>query len=100
MMEKDVTFLQNRYGSVGYIFAAVEADPRFDEEPGQLDLVYQIQEGDRYRVGRIDVRIAGDNPRTRRHTVLNRVSIYPGDIADLREFAIANAGSRFRPVRQ
>ena len=85
MMEKDVTFLQNRYGSVGYVFAAVEADPRFDEEPGQLDLVYQIQEGDRYRVGRIDVRIAGDNPRTRRHTVLNRVSIYPGDIADLRE---------------
>ena len=85
MMEKDVTFLKNKYGCMGYIFVDVEADPRFDEEPGQLDLVYQIQEGDRYRVGRIDVRIAGDNPRTRRHTVLNRVSIYPGDIADLRE---------------
>lgn len=84
-MEGDVNKLQNKYGSVGYIFAAVEADPRFLEEPGQLDLVYQVSEGDRYRVGRIEVRLHGENPRTRRHTILNRVSIYPGDIADTRE---------------
>ena len=42
-MDKDVTGLQNKYGSQGYIFAAVEADPRFLEEPGQLDLVYQCK---------------------------------------------------------
>jgi outer membrane protein insertion porin family len=84
-MDKDVTFLQNKYGSQGFIFAAVEADPRFLEEPGQLDLIYQVQEGDRYRVGLVNVKINGDSPRTRRHTILNRISVFPGDIADTRE---------------
>jgi outer membrane protein insertion porin family len=84
-MDRDVAFMQDKYGGIGYIFAAVEGEPRFLEEAGQLDLVYQVQEGDRYRVGRIDVHIAGDHPRTRRHTILNRLSLYPGDIADVRE---------------
>ncbi|HEY5315933.1 MAG TPA: POTRA domain-containing protein, partial [Pirellulales bacterium] len=84
-MDKDVTFLQNKYGSQGYIFAAIEADPRFLEEPGQLDLIYQVQEGDRYRVGLVNVKIDGESPRTRRHTILNRISVFPGDIADTRE---------------
>ncbi len=84
-MQGDLTALQDKYGGVGYIFSAVEPDLRFKDEPGKLDLVYHIQEGSRYRIGRIDVKIAGDNPRTRRHTVLNRISVRPGQIADIRE---------------
>ncbi|HEX3869083.1 MAG TPA: BamA/TamA family outer membrane protein, partial [Pirellulales bacterium] len=85
IMQQDLTALQDKYGAVGYIFAAVEPDLRFEEEPGKLDLVYQVQEGSRYRIGRVEVKISGDNPRTRRHTVLNRISVRPGQIADIRE---------------
>jgi len=84
-MQHDVATIRDRYGSVGYIFADVKADPRFLEEPGQLDLVYNIREGHRCRVGKIVPRIEGDFPHTRVTTVLNRMSIKPGDIIDIRE---------------
>ncbi len=85
LMNHDVSLLRDLYGSEGYVFADVKADPRFLEEPGQLDLVYNIDEGSRYRVGRITVHVQGDNPHTRIQTVLNRVSLRTGDIIDIRE---------------
>ncbi len=84
-MTADVVTIQDVYGSQGYIFANVQPEPRFFEEPGQLDLVYSIDEGKRYRVGRIDVKITGEHPHTRVRTVLNRMSLRPGDIVDTRE---------------
>lgn len=83
-MTRDISSLQDRYGGIGYVFCNVQADPRFMETPGELDLVYQIEEGDRYRVGRIDVRIEGEDPHTRINTVLNRIDLRPGDIVDIR----------------
>ena len=77
--------IQEKYGSIGYVFADVKAENRFLDEPGQLDLVYNITEGDRYRVGRINVEIKGENPHTQITTVLNRLSLKPGDIVDIRE---------------
>ncbi len=84
-LKKDIYQIEDAYGTIGYIFSAVEAEPRFLEEPGQLDMVYQIAEGDRYHIGRVDVVINGDNPRTKRNVILNRMSVYPGQIADIRE---------------
>lgn len=84
-MQTDLVTMQDKYGGIGYVFADVKADPRFLEEPGQLDLVYNIQEGDRYRVGRININIKGEYPRTRIATILNRLSVRPGDIVDTRE---------------
>ncbi len=84
-MNADVDKLKEIYGAVGYIFADIQAEPRFLEEPGTLDLVYSIKEGARYRVGRIDVQIKGDNPHTRVRTVLNRMDLRPGDIVDIRK---------------
>ncbi len=84
-MNRDVNSLRDAYGSQGYIFADIQAEPRFLETPGQLDLVYNITEGDLFRVGKINVNIAGEFPHTRRNVVLNRLSLYPGDIIDLRE---------------
>lgn len=81
----DVAAIRDIYGSVGYVFADVKADPRFLEQPGQLDLVYNIEEGERYRVGRIDVQIKGEYAHTKINTVLNRMSLKPGDIVDTRE---------------
>jgi outer membrane protein insertion porin family len=84
-MLRDANMLQEKYGSIGYVFADIKAENRFGDEPGQLDLVYNITEGDRYRVGRVNVEIKGENPHTRITTVLNRLSQRPGDIVDIRE---------------
>ncbi len=84
-MDRDLRALRDLYGSKGYIFAKVEADPRFLEEPGYLDLVYNVDEGNQYRVGQIHVNINGENPHTRRSVVLSRLSFRPGDIIDSRE---------------
>jgi len=84
-MSADIGSIQDKYGSVGYVFADVKADPRFLEEPGQLDLVYNVAEGERYRVGKINVNIKGEYPHTQLTTILNRLSIKPGDVIDIRE---------------
>lgn len=85
-MSADKAVMQDIYGAVGYVFADVSPDPRFlENEPGKLDLVYRVTEGARYRVGRVDVSIKGLYPHTRINTVLNRLSVQPGDIVDVRE---------------
>ena len=84
-MSADVISIQDKYGGVGYVFTDVKADPRFLDQPGTLDLVYKIKEGDRYRVGKIDVVIKGEFPHTKITTVINRLSLHPGDIVDIRE---------------
>jgi outer membrane protein insertion porin family len=84
-MEADLSELKDTYGSQGYIQADIKADPRFLEEPGMIDLVYDIAEGEQYRVGRVIVNIEGENPHTKRNVVINRLSLAPNDIIDIRE---------------
>jgi outer membrane protein insertion porin family len=47
--------------------------------------VYRVKEGDVFKVGEINVNIAGEFPHTRQTVVLNRLSLRPGDIIDTRE---------------
>jgi outer membrane protein insertion porin family len=84
-MNRDVGALQDRYGGIGFVYCNIQPDIRLHEQPGEMDLVYQIEEGDRFRVGRVDVRIEGDDPHTRINTVLNRIDLRPGDIVDTRK---------------
>jgi len=85
-MDRDVNTLRDVYGGQGYIFADVKAEPRFSfENPGELDLVYNVTEGEQFRVGKINVHIAGEFPHTRESVILDRMSIRPGDIVDIRE---------------
>lgn len=84
-LTRDLDQLKDTYGSIGHIFANIEPQTRFLEEPGQVDLVYSINEGYVYRIGRVDVTIKGENPHTRRNTVLNPITVRPGDIADTRQ---------------
>jgi outer membrane protein insertion porin family len=84
-MNRDLEWLKNLYGSQGYVFADIQAEPVFLEEPGKIDLVYHVDEGKQWKVGRIFVHIDGDNPHTRIQTALNRLSFRPGQIVDIRE---------------
>ena len=96
----DLQKLRDEYGGDGYVFAKIEADNRFLEEPGKLDIVYNVEEGSRYRVGRINIEIKGENPHTQITTVLNRLSFKPGDIVDTREFAGQRAAAEGRAALQ
>jgi outer membrane protein insertion porin family len=84
-MQLDTLWLQELYGSHGYVFADVKPETVFLEEPGEVDLIYHIEEGSQWRVGRILVQIGGENPHTRIQTALNRISLRSGDIMDIRE---------------
>ena len=84
-MNQDVVSLRDLYGSQGFVFADVQAEPRFLEEPGVIDLVYKIEEGKQYRVGKINVHYDGDYGITKRKVVLDRISIHPGDLIDARK---------------
>jgi len=84
-MNQDVNTLVDIYGGQGHIYVDVQPDPRFLEQPGQLDLVYNIEEGGVWRAARINVHIGGEHPHTRESVVRNRMSVRPGDIIDMRE---------------
>jgi outer membrane protein insertion porin family len=84
-MTADAAMMADLYGGEGYIFTKVEPDIRLGETPGELDLVYSIKESERYRVGKIMPEIKGEYPHTKISTVLNRLSLRPGDIVDTRE---------------
>jgi outer membrane protein insertion porin family len=84
-MNADVAWLKELYGSQGYVFADIKAEPVFLEQQGRLKLMYHIDEGKRWRVGNIFVHIAGDNPHTKIQTALNRLSFRSGEFADIRE---------------
>jgi outer membrane protein insertion porin family len=85
LLQRDLNMLRDEYGGRGYILADVKAEPTFHEQPGLLDLVYSIDEGQQYRVGDIQVNIDGGESQTRRNVVLNYLSIRPGDVVDVRE---------------
>ena len=91
---KDIKTLIDLYGSQGHVFADVQADLRFLEEPGQLDVVYRIKEGDVFKVSEINVHIAGEFPHTKNTVVLSRLSLRPGDMIDTRE--VSNSERRLK----
>ena len=87
-LERDKTALTDKYGVKGYVFAVVEPEPTFLDDQDtmdQLDITYKIEEGRPCVVARVDVKIAGDNPHTRRNTILNRVALHPGDVLSTRD---------------
>lgn len=87
-LDKDRIALEDKYGMKGFVFAAIQQEALLNDDPDaldQMDLVYQIEEGKPCVVSRVDVKIGGDNPHTRRNTILNRVSLHPGDLLSTKE---------------
>lgn len=85
LLVRDQKTIRNFYGGRGYIYADIEPEPRLLENEPQVDLVYHIREGARFRVAEVKVHIGGENPHTKITTVLNRMSLRPGDIVDTRK---------------
>lgn len=99
-LRRDVESVLDVYGSQGHVFADVNADLRFLEEPGHVDVIHRIQEGDVFTVGKVNVHIASGHSAdayTQQRVVLNRLSFRTGDLIDIRE--IRNSERRLKAAQ-
>lgn len=84
-LDLSIVKVRRRYGREGYVFANINAEAKILDDPSQCDIVFSIQEGKIYRVGRVNVLIEGEFPHTQISTVLNRLSVKPGDLVNVNE---------------
>ena len=75
----DVDMIRDYYGAKGYADAFVRPDiteAGVDDKGNRLiDIRYDVEEGDRYKVGRINVR---GNTKTKQHVILRELPLKPG----------------------
>lgn len=81
-LAKDVRRILGYYGEKGHFFAAVTPVPHFVEQPGIVDLVFEIDEDRPRYVRDINITFNGDHPHTKHTVPLDRLQIQPGDLAD------------------
>ena len=74
-MRADITMIRDYYGSRGYADAVVAPDIR-NAGPNQVNIIYRITEGKRFRVGRVN--IAG-NVKTQDRVIRREIPLKPGD---------------------
>ena len=76
----DVTMIRRYYGAKGYSDADVRPDINeagvAEDGTHLVDIRYNVTEGDRYKVGRINVR---GNTKTRQHVILRELPLKPGE---------------------
>jgi outer membrane protein insertion porin family len=84
VLRRDVGEITYGYGELGFIYAEVEPKTVMRDEADVVDLVYEIVEGDRWRVGDIRVNIDGEPHLMRETTMLNLVDLREGDWIDRR----------------
>ncbi len=84
VMRRDVGELVYGYGELGFIYAEIEPKTVMRDEANSVDLVYEVTEGDRWKVGQIRVNIEGEPHLMRETTMLNLVDLREGDWIDRR----------------
>lgn len=93
LMGLDVKHMKDQYDELGRLFARVDPIPKFLDTPGELDLVYEINEDKPYLIGSVNAHIRGDHPHTREDVLLNNVARWarPGELANGRKLRMAQA---------
>lgn len=74
-MREDIKTIRSFYGSRGYADAVVSPDIN-DAGPNQVSIKYQIAEGSRYRVGRVNIQ---GNSKTKDKVIRREAPLNPGD---------------------
>lgn len=74
-MRDDIKTIRSFYGSRGYADAVVSPDIK-DAGPNRVTVKYQITEGARYRVGRVNIQ---GNTKTKDKVIRREVPLKPGD---------------------
>lgn len=78
-LKADVVKLQEHYFHSGYISCRVNADTFLNSNTGDIDVIYDIQEGELAYVERIEIR---GNIKTKDEVVRRELRIYPGEKFD------------------
>lgn len=74
-MRNDIKTIRSFYGSRGYADALVSPDIK-DAGPNRVTVKYQLTEGSRYRVGRVNIQ---GNTKTKDKVIRREVPLKPGD---------------------
>ena len=93
-MKKDAQGIKDTFGRNGYVNAEVQPEVRFRDQPGQVDVVYKVQEDQPKIIG--DIRIEG-NTHTKRRVILKLTDLESGTLLDstkLRDAQIRLLSSR------
>ncbi|MEO1526483.1 MAG: POTRA domain-containing protein [Planctomycetota bacterium] len=84
LMKRDVGELVYGYGELGFIYADIKPQTVMLDEDNLVDLVYKIEEGDRWKIGQIRVNIEGEPHLMRESTMLNMLELREGDFINRR----------------
>lgn len=78
-LKKDLQEVKDVYGSKGYINVVVNADLKFLDQPGEVNVVYQVKEVEPKRIG--EVKVYG-NEVTKDKVIRSILELTPGELAD------------------
>lgn len=84
LMRKDVAEIIYGYGSFGFIYAEVQPQTVMRDENDLVDLVYRIEEGDRWKIRNININIDGDPNLMKDTTLLNQIDLVEGEYINRR----------------
>jgi outer membrane protein insertion porin family len=85
----DAKTLQQKYTAIGCIDVQIVPEPKFTDQPGVVDLVYRIEEGDQFNVGAI---LVHGNQRTQDKVIrreLLMAGLAPGEPLDATKLEVA-----------
>jgi outer membrane protein insertion porin family len=84
LMRKDVAEIIYGYGSFGFIYAEVNPQTVMRDEDDLVDLVYRIEEGDRWKIRNININIDGEPHLMKDTTLLNQIDLVEGEFINRR----------------
>lgn len=75
VLDEDVERLTNIYGSVGYLDTSVRPERRANLETGNIDLIYEITESEKFDVESV---VIEGNTKTKSTVVIRELALAPG----------------------
>jgi len=79
MLERDMLSITELYSNNGYALASVVPDLQPDEQTRTVRVSLQIAEGDKYKMGRIEI---SGNTKTRDKVIRREIRVYEGETFD------------------
>ena len=84
LMRRDISEIIYAYGSLGFIYSEVIPQTVMRDEANLVDLVYTIEEGDRWKIRNINVSIDGEPHLMKDTTLLNQIDLVEGEYINRR----------------
>jgi len=81
-LQADRQAMEKLYGKEGRLFTRILPTPDFLDEPGVIDLKYEIEEDKVRYIRYFNASVAGDHPHTQVSLLHNISMLHPGDKAD------------------